>query len=463
MNRDRPSSHLSNRRGVVYVLALLLLAVCTALAGALAVSANVNLKIADNETNILNARMSAEGGLSYVCYLLANEPISTGSDEEILNSIADLLRPSLEGPGKLPDGGISCNGRTVTVPPVSFSGANGTFSVTVVMMPDSTVGLKVTGLSGSAKRSAGIRMAAEVDSGGGPLFGHGIITNGTIQLAGNSKIRGANNAFEAQVYSASTEDQVFTLSGNSTIEGDVFATNSYATATLTGNSKIAGCKWNSANLDDHVHTGVEPFEIPEVDSSPFEPLAINPVTQTSGNYSLSNIRIPAGTNPHFSGNYTLRGVIYIEAPNNVTFSGNTTIEGVIVAEDAGEDAYTANRIKFTGNTTLRGADSLPDLPEYAGLKELPGSMLLAPGFGVDFYGNFGTVIGVMAAEQFSFHGNCGGTIHGSILNYGQTPMIMQGNSNFYFDQSDAAESPSGFAGGHGQPVLVIVPMSYAES
>jgi len=448
--------------GVVYILALLLLVMCTALAAAFTNATDLNLKMADNEAKLLNARMSAEGGLAYFCYLLEDETVSGGDEAAILESVADLLRPSLEGAGKLPAGSITCDGQTVVVPPVSFTGASGSFSATVAFVEDSIVGLTVTGLSGQARRSVGLRMEIQ-GGGGGASFGQGIITNGPIQINGNAKIRGVNDPSEAEVYSATDENLVFKLTGNSQIEGDVYASNPDATYNLSGNSKIAGCKWNNPDLPDHVHVGVDPIEIPEVDGSPFEPYATDIIAgNRSGNYTLSNIRIVAGANPRFSGNYTIKGVIYVETPNIVTFTGNTTIKGVIVTEDAGDEAYNSNKIKFRGNTSLQGVGSLPDDPEYAGLKDLPGSMLLAPGFGIDFHGNFGTVVGCMAADKFSFYGNCGGTVHGSIINYGQTTMTMTGNSNFYFDHSDVEEDPAGFGGGSGASVLSVVPSSYVE-
>ena len=446
---------------MVYLLAMMLLVLSTTLTITFSISANLSLHASNNEVKILNARMAAEGGLSYVCYLLANGTISADSNEEVIDSIADVLALALEGAGELPAGSITSDGQTVVVPAVSFTGASGSFSTTIAMMPDSTVGLTVTGLSGAARRLAGVRLTVQ---GGKAVFAHGIVTNGPIEIAGNGKVRGANTPAEAEVYSATTENQVFTLSGSSYIEGDVFATNQNGLASLSGNSKIAGCRANDPELSDHVNVGVDPFEIPEVDGSAFEPLATNVVdasTSTTGNFSMSNIRIVAGTNPHFSGNYTIRGVIFVECPNIVIFTGNTTIQGIIVTQDAGDEAYTTNRIDFRGNTTLNGVDALPDLPEYAGLKELPGSMILAPGFGLDFHGNFGTVSGCMAADEFTFHGNCGGTVYGSIINYGRTTMLLQGNSTFYFDQSAATENPSGFSGK--PPVLVIIPTSYTES
>jgi len=445
--------------GIVSFIALILLAVFATLGMAFAHSTNLNLQASANEARALNARMAAEGGLNFFCYLLESSETSDGSDQEIMDSIADILRSALEGPGCLSAGSITCDGITVTVPTVTFTGMKGALAAEIYMMTDGTIDMKVTGQAGAARRVAGITL--DVQGGSGGVFARGVVTNGPITVAGNGRLRGVNNPAEAEVYTATTQNMVFDLSGNSSIEGDVYATNGGGTYSLSGNSKIAGCRAGDPELPDHVNFGTAPFEIPEVDGSPFEPFAVNPVTQTSGNYSLSNIRIPAGTNPQFSGNYTIRGVIYIESPNVVTFTGNTTIEGVIVTEDAGDGATVTNQIAFQGNTTLRGVADLPNTPEYAALRDLPGSMILAPGFALDFHGNFGTISGCMAGDKFTFHGNSGGTMKGSIINYGQTEMIFQGNSTFWFDRSGEVENPSGFS--VSEPVLTVVAQSYTEN
>jgi hypothetical protein len=185
-----------------------------------------------------------------------------------------------------------------------------------------------------------------------------------------------------------------------------------------------------------------------VDPTVFQPFAVNIVdgnTSTSGNKTFTNIRIKAGTNPTFSGNTTLKGVIFVEQPNRVTFAGNTTMTGMIVTQTAPSNTYTSNTISFTGNTTFSGVENLPDTSDFHVLRTMPGSSILAPGFGLTFTGNFGTVGGCMAADSFSFTGNAGGTIRGGIINYSDSQFSLTGNSSIIVDRSGTPTTPPGFA------------------
>ena len=69
---------------------------------------------------------------------------------------------------------------------------------------------------------------------------------------------------------------------------------------------------------------------------------------------------------------------------------------------------------------------------------------MAPGFSTSFGGSFETLNGVIASNGISFFGNAGGTIGGSVINYSDTPMIMSGNSDLYFNSSGTDVNPAGF-------------------
>ena len=75
---------------------------------------------------------------------------------------------------------------------------------------------------------------------------------------------------------------------------------------------------------------------------------------------------------------------------------------------------------------------------------MTGSSILAPGFGLSFTGNFGTVGGCMAADSFTFTGNAGGTIRGSIINYSNSQFSLSGNSAIVIDRSGTPTTPTGF-------------------
>jgi hypothetical protein len=75
---------------------------------------------------------------------------------------------------------------------------------------------------------------------------------------------------------------------------------------------------------------------------------------------------------------------------------------------------------------------------------MPGSFILAPGFDLTFNGNSNTTNGCMAANSFSFGGCPGGTIDGSIIDYGGTPTISFGGTHLTFEPATSGGHPAGF-------------------
>jgi hypothetical protein len=128
----------------------------------------------------------------------------------------------------------------------------------------------------------------------------------------------------------------------------------------------------------------------------------------------------------------------------VTFTGNLNLTGVVVVQPpSGPLNLSNNYIKFTGNTSTNGVAALPAGAKFDGLRDLTGSFILAPGFEVEFTGNFSTINGSMVASQMDFTGNAGGTIRGSVLNYDDTNFTMTGNSHLTFDHSGMNSNPAG--------------------
>ncbi len=85
--------------------------------------------------------------------------------------------------------------------------------------------------------------------------------------------------------------------------------------------------------------------------------------------------------------------------------------------------------------------------------------MLAPGFSVSFGGSFETLNGVIAASAVEFCGNAGGTITGSVINYGQSPMTLTGSVDLAIDHSGGQEIPAGF---ELEIVLSFLPDSYTQ-
>jgi hypothetical protein len=139
--------------------------------------------------------------------------------------------------------------------------------------------------------------------------------------------------------------------------------------------------------------------------------------------------------------------VFIETPNNVKFTGQLILKGLIVTQDAGHNNTGSNSINFAGGTVSSGVESLNpnDDPTFATLKQMPGSFILAPGFEVDFSGNFGMANGCMAAESFKFSGTTGGTVKGTIISYGDTIFTETGTSDLVINRAGMPAQPPGFS------------------
>lgn len=437
--------HQPNRKGAfACILALILLAVMAALSVALAVGNNLGLVQGANQASIQRSLLQSESGLSYLIYILRGVTLpAQATGQDLLNAMAAALQSRLNGTANLAGAQVTVLGSTISIPAIATG--QGHFSATISLTADNVVNLTVAGSDGKTTRSVGLSFNPE--GGRSPVFDYGIASRSAISLTGNASVLGANDPNEAKILSTTYSTlESFRLTGNCRVDGDLYSANPDSYATLTGNVTVGGTSGSA--IQDHVHIGVDNAEFPEPDPTVFEPFATNIVdanTPTSGNLTFTNIRIKANTNPTFSGNTTIRGVVFIEAPNQVRFTGNLNLTGLIVTEDAGENVYTTNTIRFTGNTTFKGVEQLPETAEFAQLRQMTGTSLLAPGFGVTFTGNFGSVGGCMAADAFTWTGNASGTIHGSIINYSDSAFTLTGNSRITIDRSGTPQTPPGFA------------------
>lgn len=180
--------------------------------------------------------------------------------------------------------------------------------------------------------------------------------------------------------------------------------------------------------------------------------------------AFKNLYIKANTNPKFTANTTLDGVIYVEWPNKVEFGGNTRIRGAIVVATDGNNNTgldpNENYINFTGNVSVSPLSSLPATNDFpVAMRNLSGAFLLAPGFGAKFGGNFGTLSGSIITSKIDFYGNAGGTVTGTVINLNNTPFTMSGNSDIVIQSEGTGQYPSGvFFGSRYDPL----PDSYVE-
>lgn len=351
------------------------------------------------------------------------------------------------------------DGSTITVPTVTLNSAKGqNFSAVITQIAPETLQVDVTGVYAAVMKT--IRANYEFGTTSHTVFDYGVATKGPLHLAGNIELEGVNISVESDVYIESEyENEALSIIGNSQIAGNVKITNPDAYVTLQGGQAGIGGETGQDAIDNHVSFGTDPPEFPTPDPAHFEPYATNMVdsstTITDGTFE--NIRIAAGTNPEFSGNVTLNGIVFIETPNVVTFSGNTIITGIVVGDGSYEDNSATNQVNFLGTVDSYPVSNLPE--QFGQLRDETGTFALTPGFSVSFGGNFSTLNGAIAANGVEFFGNAGGIINGSVVNYSGEPMTLSGNNDLFFNRSADAQVPAGFIQ---DIVLQYVPTSYAE-
>jgi hypothetical protein len=452
VNRKQAAS-----RGIALIVMLVFLALFACLAVAIVSLADGNLTIAHNRIESQQASALADSGLLMVQKSLGGLDVRTAADADGMHTlIAKRLRTAFASSTMLDAGAIASGADGVIVPTATVAradGRTGQVDVNIHASGGATDGTTITirsvGRFGGAQRTVTYNMT--VQRGESVLGTYGVASKGPIQMTGNAQIVGANDPVEGSILSATySTPQAIRMTGTCTVAGNADVCNPAGRIVKTGGVTIGGSQ----------RIGVSEPEWPEVDISPFTGYVQGSFTgNTATNLTLSNVSIPAGTNPTFTGNVVIYGVLHIESPNKVTFAGNCTVIGVIVADEPAVDSLTNNSIQFTGNVSTAGVQALPADAQYDGLRELEGSFLLAPGFSTSFAGNFNTINGCMVASEFKFTGNAGGRIKGGVVNLRDTALQLSGYANVVIDRQGAPENPAGIVS---STKLVCVSGSYAE-
>jgi Tfp pilus assembly protein PilX len=455
------------QKGVALLLSMVVLAVLSAWAVSICSISGTNVQLAENQRKADCARACAESGLEVIRFWLNRVAIpGNTAKEQVFSQIKSSFRSDLTNNRILniitPHYDDS-SANTIIIPGVVLDLAKGqNFSAVVRQVDAETLRVDVTGMYGSVAKtiSANYKFGTRAHT----VFDFGVATRGPLQLTGNVELEGVNVAVEASVYIESEfENEALSIIGNSQIAGDVSITNPDAYVILQGKKAGIGGQTGEEAKRNHVFTGVPTTEFPIPNPAQFECYATNIVnssTNTSADATFENIRIAAGTNPTFSGNVTLRGIIFIETPNVVTFTGNSDITGIIVGDGNFEDNSGVNQINFLGNVESYSVAELPDKAQFTALKDETGTFVLAPGFSLSMGGSFNALNGAIAANGIKFFGNAGGIINGSVINYSGGAMTLTGNSNLYFNHSGTTKVPAGFMP---EIVLQYDPASYSES
>jgi hypothetical protein len=420
------------------VIAMLFLVLFATLAVGFLVTTEMSSQIAGNEQKLGLARMSADSGMEFIRYQLGSITLPSGTNSSnILANTANQLAslPALSSAANMGANTVSVNNGTIYIPSQTGwmtldSSLQTRFQVAITQISGTNTLLVTThGGAGSSTMTRGIQLQYSPTQGNSSILNYGIAAHGPISLSGNAIVTGASNAAQGSVLSATATGTPLTMSGNVSISGDFSDTNASGTLSMSGNIKIGGYSPSNPNFTAHVHKGITVPVFPTVDTSIYLPYATSTYASSSGaNITVVNAIIPPNTNPTFSGNTTIQGVLYIKTPNRVSFSGNVTIQGAIVVEN---NPTGSNTMNFSGNVSATSMGTLPATAQFpAGERALTGAFLLAPSYAVSMSGNFGTIGGSLVADSFTFSGNAGGEVDGSVIALKDIPFTESGNSPF---------------------------------
>jgi len=454
MKRAKTFPH-RDRNGSALVLSMIFVAIFSALAAAMATISATNVQIAENLRKADTTRSCAESGLEVMRYWIGKVEMSgTIADNERFGQLYTKLQSEL--PATIVRG---YNDPNITISNVSLLLSSGqSFSAVLTKIDNVNVRLDVTGHYGSLTRT--IRSNCDFRKRADNVFDFGVATKGPLVLSGSVEIEGVHINVESNAYIESPNTLLaLSISGNSHIAGNVKIVNPSADVFLGPQAGVGGETGSEAMKN--ITKGVPPSAFPDMSPGIFESYATNVLSPSTNlkNVTLTNIRIPAGMNPKFTGTATLRGVVFVESPNVVEFAGNVDMTGVIVTNGSQSDDSGTNKLIFQGNVASRSVAELPQEAQFAGLHSQTGTFIMAPGFAASFGGNFSAQTGAIAANGVQFFGNAGGTIRGSVINYASTNMTLNGNSELLFNRSGLVEVPAGFKP---QIVLRYDRSSYAE-
>jgi hypothetical protein len=459
MKRANKATYFKNN-GAVLILAMIFIVIFSSLAISFATMSGTNLQVAENQKKIDRARACAESGFDVIRYWMKKVTVpGTTSASQILNQIKTSLNAGIANVTVSYDASSS----TITIPTVNLDSANASSFHATIKKPTADPNLfqiDVTGIYGSTEKT--IRVNYLLDVQANTVFDFGVATKGPLSLTGNVGITGASLSVDASVYIESLNSNLaLSVIGSSEIAGDVSIVNPIANVDLQGGQASIGGETGQAAITNHVDFGVPASNFPIPVTSPFASYAttdINSSTVTSAKATYENVRIVANTNPKFTKQITLKGVVYIETPNVVEFAGGVDVTGIIVGAGSTDDNSGTNQLKFTGSVASHPITNLTEA-KFADIKKEKGTFIIAPGFNVSFGGNFTTLSGAIAGNGIQFHGNAGGTILGSVINYSNTQMTLSGNSDLYFNRSGITDAPAGFVP---ELILQYSPTSYSE-
>lgn len=418
-------SRRHRHRGVTSLLAMLFLMLFSALAIGFYTTTSNAVQISYNDRRGTLALAAAESGMNYIRHHLGRVSIPPGTtvdqvDEVLHQNLVYLLK----GTANLNRRDITKVGNTIYIPddPTQFialdSSGNHGFRIAITDWAGEIV-VKVTGRYATpAMLAAGtptlrtITMDFTRQSRPATAFNYAVSSKGQVVISrGGILSADPANPKLANVMSATTAPPSISMAGG-TVGGDLNIVEGGSAQISSGT--VGGESQVSLIYRDHVLT-IPPPEFPVPDTAYYRPYATN--TYNPGLHTQKNIRIPANTNPQFTGGDTVQGIMYIESPNTVTFRGTFNLQGFIVFENANDT--TRNLLDFRGSVVQ---SPLPSGAQFDPLRVTTGVSVLAPSAGVTMSGSSNSfLIGNVMIGSFLFDGAADIVIdHGTLMTFKDT-------------------------------------------
>ncbi|HUV65337.1 MAG TPA: pilus assembly PilX N-terminal domain-containing protein [Sedimentisphaerales bacterium] len=452
-----------NRRASALIVSLMFVLIFSALAVSMMTLSSTNMQLASNHHNVNTALATAQSGQEVIRYWLSRVLFSSSTPQaNYFSAIVSQIKSDLNANG-ITNVDLQNDGSIGAVMLDTTTGQR--FDASIQINPSSPTILQtqVTGYSGDITRT--IRTLYNIEPYIFPIFNYGLATKGPVNFPGNPTITAVNEAWEADIFIESSGSPIAMLSiGNLNFDGSVNVGDPNANVNFQAAVQIAG-DFGQTAIDNHVSIGNDSPEFPTPDTERFRVYATGSPIVSSADPRLSapgptltNVLIKGGVNPTFQGSVTINGVLFIEYPNKVTFSKNVALNGIMVANGLVKEADPASRrIDILGNFA---SGPYPSDPMFDAIRAEEGTSMLAPGFFVTFSGNFSTLEGVVAVSGVHFSGNVNAQIKGSIVNYSNSPTVIEGNAVMNFDRVGSVKIPAGF---DLYRELDYSPTSYSES
>jgi hypothetical protein len=449
-----------NRRASALIVSLMFVLIFSALAISMMTLSSTNIQLASNHHNVNTALATAQSGQEVIRYWLSHVLFSSSTPQaSYFSTIVGQLKSDLSS-NSITNVTLQNDGSIGAVMMDSATGQRFDASIQINPSQPTILQTQVTGYSGDITRT--IRTLYNIQPYVFPIFNYGLATKGPVNFPGNPTITAVNESWEADIFIESSGSPIAMLSiGNLNFDGNVNIGNPAANVDFQAAVQIAG-EYGQTAIDNHVSIGNDSPEFPVPDTDRFRVYATGPVidgpTDLSKGITLTNASIKAGTNPVFKGTATINGVLFIESPNKVTFERNVALNGIMVGDgDVMNPDPASRRIDILGNFA---SGPYPSGSQFDALRAEEGTSILAPGFFTTFSGNFSTLEGIVAVSGVHFAGNVNAQIKGSIINYSNSPTVIEGNATMNFNREGSTKIPAGF---DLYRELDYSPTSYSES